>query len=240
MKKVLFQWLSRRWSHLPERKSRFYGLISVLVALVLITVCIVNLGGSGVRGSGNVKTEARSVIGFASIAFKSEGKVIVQQTGKESLTISAEDNLLPLLESRVADNVLYLGTFNNADINPTKPIEFVMEVKSLESFKMTGVGSIDAKGIQGKHLTIALTGVGNMTIEGNADSLDLSLEGVGSYQGEAFKTKKTTVQSEGVGSAVVNASEQLDVSVSGVGGVEYVGSPTIQKSGKGLGQVKQK
>ena len=105
---------------------------------------------------------------------------------------------------------------------------------------MTGVGNIEAKGIQGERLTIALTGVGNMTIEGNADSLDLMLEGVGSYQGEAFKTKRTTVQSEGVGTAVVNASEQLDVSVSGVGGVEYIGSPTVQKSGKGLGQVKQK
>ena len=30
-----------------------------------------------------------------------------------------------------------------------------MEVKSLEGFKMTGVGSIEARGIQGKHLTIA-------------------------------------------------------------------------------------
>ena len=230
----------RRWQRLPEWDSLLYGLISVLVTLILVTGCVVNLGGSGVRGSGNVKTESRSVIGFSSIAFKSEGKIMVQQTGKESLTISAEDNLLPLLESRVADSVLYLGTVNDTDINPTKPIEFAMEVKNLESFKMTGVGSIEAKGIQGKHLTITLTGVGNMTIEGNADSLDLRLEGVGSYQGEAFKTKKTTVHSEGVGSAVVNASKQLDVSVSGVGGIEYVGTPKVQKSGKGLGQVKQK
>jgi hypothetical protein len=53
------------------------------------------------------------VSGFSSIAFKSEGKATVQQTGKESLTTSAEDNLLPLLETRIVDHILYLGTINN-------------------------------------------------------------------------------------------------------------------------------
>lgn len=235
MRKVFF--LRQR---LSRRRSLLYGWMAGLVALILVTGCVFNLGGSGVRGSGLVKTESRSVAGFSSISFKSEGKVMVQQTGKESLTISAEENLLPLLETRVADHVLYLGTVNNVDINPTKPIEFVMEVKSLESFNMTGVGSIEAKGIQGKRLVIALTGVGNMTIEGTADSLDLSLDGVGSYQGDRFKTKQATVRSEGVGSAVLNVSDQLDASVSGVGSVEYIGSPKVQKSGKGLGHVKQR
>ncbi|WP_198288439.1 GIN domain-containing protein [Chamaesiphon minutus] len=105
---------------------------------------------------------------------------------------------------------------------------------------MTGVGHIEAKNIQAKHMTIALTGVGGMTIEGAADSLDLNLEGVGGYQGERFKTKQAIVYSEGVGSAVLNVSDRLDVSVSGVGSVEYIGSPKVQKSGKGLGQVKQR
>ena len=233
MSKVFFP--LRRLSY---RKSLLYGSIAVLLAL--FTGCVFNLGGSGVRGSGIIKTESRSVSGFSSIAFNSEGKVTVQQTGKESLTINAEDNLLPLLESRVTDRILSIGTVNNTDINPTKPIEFAIEVKSLEGFKMTGVGHIEAKNIQAKHMTIALTGVGDMTIEGAADSLDLSLEGVGGYQGERFKTEQAIVYSEGVGSAVLNVSDRLDVSVSGVGSVEYIGAPKVQKSGKGLGQVKQR
>jgi Putative auto-transporter adhesin, head GIN domain len=230
--------LSRRWQRLPEWKSLLYGLIAVLLAL--FTGCVFNLGGHGVRGSGIVKTESRSVSEFSSIAFKSEGKVTVQQTGKESLTISAEENLLPLLETRVTDRVLSIGTVNNANINPTKSIEFVIEVKSLEGFNMTGVGHIEAKGIQGKHLAIALTGAGDMSIEGNADSLDLNLEGVGNYDGVGFRTKQATVRSEGVGSAVLNASDRLDVSVSGIGTVEYIGSPKVQKSGEGLGHIKQR
>ncbi len=243
MRKLFFlcQRLSHRhWQHLPKWKSPLYGLMTALVALLLVTGCILNLGSNGVKGSGVVKTESRSVTGFSSIDFKSEGKVMVQQTGKESLTIIAEDNLLPLLETRVANHILYLGTVNNVDINPTKPIEFMMEVKSLESFNMTGVGSIEAKGIQGKRLAITLIGVGNMTIEGSADSLDLRLDGIGSYHGDHFQTKKATVNSDGIGGAVLNVSDQLNATVSGMGSVEYIGSPKVQKSGRGIGGIKQR
>jgi hypothetical protein len=223
---------------LSRRRSLSYGLIAALLAL--FAGCVFNLGPSGTRGSGIVKTESRSVIAFSSIAFNSEGTVTVQQTGKESLTISAEENLLPLLDTHVTNHILSIGTVNNANINPTKSIEFAIEVRSLEGFNMNGVGHIEAKGIQGKHLTIGLTGAGDMSIEGAADSLDLSLEGVGGYQGEGFKTKQATVRSEGVGGAVLNVSDQLDISVSGIGTVEYIGSPKVQKSGNGLGQVKQR
>jgi Putative auto-transporter adhesin, head GIN domain len=221
-------------------RSKRYGLVACLATLSMFVGCSFNIGSSGVRGSGIVKTESREVAGFSSISFKSVGKVTMQQTGKESLTIAAEDNILPLLESRVADNILYLTLAKDGKMNPTKPIEFVVQVKSLESLNVDGVGSIEAKGIQGKRLAVAMDGVGEVAIAGSADVLDLNLSGVGSFQGEAFKTKRATVRNSGVGSAVVNVSEQLDADLSGVGSIEYVGSPQVQRSGRGLGTVKQR
>ncbi len=221
-------------------KTKKYWLLACLVALSIFSGCYFNIGNNGVRGSGIVKTASREVSGFSSISFKSVGMVKVQQTGKESLTISAEDNLLPILEGRVVDRTLYLGTVNDAAINPSKPIEFVVEVKSLEGLNLNGVGSIEAKGIQSKRLSVSLDGVGSMTIAGSADVLDLVLSGVGGFQGEEFKTKQATVRNSGVGSAVVNVSEQLNASVSGVGAIEYVGSPQVQESVEGLGKVKKR
>ncbi len=221
-------------------KLKRHWLVTCLVALSLFSGCYFNLGSSGVRGSGIVKTESRSVAGFSSISFQSEGRVTVQQTGKESLTISAEDNLLPLLESRVADRTLYLGTVNNTDINPTKTIEFVVEVKSLESLNIKGVGSVDVKDLQGKRVSVSQDGVGSTAIAGSVDVLDLTLAGVGSFQGEKLKTKQATVRNSGVGSAVVNVSEQLDATLSGVGSVEYIGSPQVKESVQGVGTVKKR
>ncbi|HTL90069.1 MAG TPA: DUF2807 domain-containing protein [Leptolyngbya sp.] len=221
-------------------KSKRYWLLACLMAFSTFSGCFLNIGTNGIRGSGIVKTESREVAGFSSISFKSVGKVTVQQTGKESLMITAEDNILPLLESRVADNILYLTLAKDGKMNPTKAIEFVVQVKSLESLNTDGVGSIEAQGIKGKRLTVAMDGVGHVAIAGSADMLDLNLSGVGSYQGEAFETKQAIARNSGVGSAVLNVSEQLDADLSGVGSIEYVGSPQVRRSGRGLGTVKQR
>jgi Putative auto-transporter adhesin, head GIN domain len=221
-------------------RSKRYWLLACLMAFSIFSGCSFNIGSSGVRGSGIVKTESREVAGFSSISFKSVGKVTMQQTGKESLTITAEDNILSLLESRVADNILYLTIAKDSKMNPTKPIEFVVQVKSLESLNVDGVGSIEAHGIQGKRLAVAMDGVGEVAIAGSADVLDLTLSGVGSFKGEEFKTKQATVRNSGVGSAVVNVSDQLDADLSGVGSVEYIGSPQVRKSGRGVGGVKKR
>jgi len=219
-------------------KLKRYGLFICLVVLSLFVGCTFNWGET--RGSGVIKTEAREVVGFSSIASKFVGKITIQQTGRESLTIAADDNILPLLESRVADRTLYLTIAKDAHLNPTKPIEFLVEVKNLESLQIKGVGSIEAKGIQGKQLIVAWDGVGSMMIAGRVEVLDLSLSGVGSFNGEEFKTKQTTIHNDGVGGTVVNVSEQLDVTLSGVGSVEYIGSPQVHQSTKGLGSVKKR
>ncbi|UKO98733.1 GIN domain-containing protein [Nostoc sp. UHCC 0870] len=219
-------------------RSKLYGLVACLTALSLLTGCSLSLGG--LRGSGIIKTESREVGRFSSIYSKSVGKVTIQQTGKESLTITADNNILPLLESRVADNILYLTIAKDVNMNPSQPIEFVVEVKSLESLNIDGVGSIEVKGIQGKRLSVSLDGVGSIAIAGSVDVLDLDISGVGSFQGEGLKTKQATVRHMGVGSVVVNVSQQLDATVSGVGSIEYIGSPQVRESGRGLGSVKKR
>jgi Putative auto-transporter adhesin, head GIN domain len=219
-------------------RSKLLSLTACLAALSMFAGCSFILGG--VRGSGIVKTESKEVSKFSSISFKSVGKLKIQQTGKESLTISAEDNILPLLESRVADNVLYLTAAKDANFNPTKPIEFVVEVKSLERLNIDGVGSIEANGIQGKQLSVSLDGVGSIAIAGSVDVLDLSLSGVGKFQGEELRTKQAKIRHDGVGSAVINVSDRLDATLTGVGSVEYIGSPQIQESVQGVGRIKKR
>ncbi|HAH31023.1 MAG TPA: DUF2807 domain-containing protein [Elusimicrobia bacterium] len=207
-------------------------------ALCVFAGCAAKL--DGIKGSGNVKTESRVVAGFTSVSLGGMGKVILRQTGKESLVVSAEDNLLPLLESSIVDHVLKLNMANNANIHPTKPIEFIVEVVNLEGLIVSGAGNIEAGDIWGKRLSVSLSGVGNVTVSGTADELELKVSGVGGYNGEKFKTRRAVVQSSGVGKAVVNVSEQLDAEVSGVGSVEYIGSPKVRETVSGVGSVKKR
>jgi len=213
-------------------------LVSLIISTGILTGCSFTL--FGIRGDGVFKTESREVTTFSSISFESVGKLKVIQNGKESLTIAAEENILPMLESRVSDKTLYISNENKSSIDPTKPIEFIVEVKNLENLTAKAVGSIEVNGIQGKSLTVSLDGVGNVAIAGNVDLLDLELSGVGSFNGADLKTNEARILNKGVGSVVVNASEQLDASASGIGSIEYIGSPQIKESVKGMGVIKKK
>ncbi len=219
-------------------KSKLFRLTLCLAALSMFAAC--SLNWNGIRGSGIIKTESREVTTFSSISFKSVGKLKIQQTGKESLTIIAEDNILPILEGHVSGQTLYISNANKSSIDPNQPIEFIVEVKSLERLDINGVGSIEVKDIQGKRLSVSLDGVGSIAIAGNVDVLDLSLSGVGSFNGEELRAKQATVRNKGIGSAVVNVSEELDATVSGVGSIEYIGSPQVKESVKGMGAIKKR
>ena len=63
--------------------------LSVLVFAVLIGGCT----STRVDGSGNVVSESRDVSGITALEFGEDGDLFVEQTGTESLTITADDNV---------------------------------------------------------------------------------------------------------------------------------------------------
>lgn len=214
-----------------------YALVALGVLLPL-SGCGLVTSMSGVRGSGQVVTESRDVSGIRTVAFDGVGDVKVRQTGQERLQVRAEDNLVPLLTSRVENGVLHLGTAPGVSLRPTQPMEFVLEVKTLEGIKLGGAGTMEATGLDTPRLSVTLSGAGRVKVAGKGDDLIVTLSGAGAYEGADFATRRATVRSSGVGSAVVNAREELDVTLSGVGSVEYLGSPKVKKSVTGVGTVK--
>src|SRR5262249_24541080 len=79
--------------------TRLIVAIAGLAALAL-TACEVHVGRVDVvRGSGNVKSESRDVRDFDRVGVSGVGTLTITQGSTESLTIQAEDNLLPLLRS---------------------------------------------------------------------------------------------------------------------------------------------
>lgn len=215
------------------------GVLGVAIVGLAITLagCAVNLGG--VTGSGNVKTETRQVSGFTKIQFSGVGALNITQADKESLSVSAEDNLLPLLASTVSGDTLTLGVKPGNNIRPTRPITYTLTLKHLASVHLSGAGSIHATGIQTSALDIDLSGAGQMTIDGSAQSQTVLLSGVGSYSARGLQTASTQVTISGAGSATVSASQTLTATVSGAGSVTYYGLPQVTKSISGAGSVNQ-
>jgi Putative auto-transporter adhesin, head GIN domain len=207
------------------------------VAFALMIVALVVTACSVTKGSGKVVSQTREVSGFSKVELSGSGELTIEKTGTESLTISAEDNLLPELTSEVSDGTLTLGTKPNTTITPTKPIIYSLTVKDLSGIAVSGSGSARVSNLTTNSLTTEISGSGTITASGTVNDQDVAISGSGDYQGEQLTSKTAKVQISGSGAASVFATDLLDVKISGSGTLTYGGNPQITQEISGSGKL---
>lgn len=212
----------------------------------------------GVRGSGDVISESREVSGFTRIVLEGSGRVSIEVTGDESLTIEAEDNLMPLLTSEVEDGVLVLRS--NEAISPTRDIVYMITAATLEGVTIQGSGEVGAPDVDApafeaivsgsgelflpdlttEELVVRISGSGDAEVSGSASHLELDLSGSGSYLGEELVAMTANVDNSGSGEATVNVSDNLKATLSGSGEIIYFGEPTsVDSAVSGSGEIEE-
>ncbi len=210
------------------------SLVVLLAALATLS-CI----RPGVEGSGNVITENRDVSGFNEIVLGGIGRVEVEVTGTESLTIEAEDNIMPVLESRVRNGRLVLDTTRN--IAPNEEIIYTITAATLDGLSISGSGVVEASGVDTTDFRADISGSGDVSVEGTITGLlSVSISGSGEFDGESLTAPVGHIEVSGSGNAVVNVTDSLEVDVSGSGDIEYLGSPSVDSDVSGSGEVVQR
>ncbi|HET9110409.1 MAG TPA: head GIN domain-containing protein [Ktedonobacterales bacterium] len=209
-------------------------------ALDLVTGLGARVSGEaqGPVGSGVVVTESREVSGFTRIKLAGFGTLNITQTGTESLSITADDNILPHLTSEVVDGTLELGVKPRLSFRPMKHITYTVTVNSLDGIQLTGAGTVHASGIQTQSLSVMISGAGDMTISGSAPLQTVKISGAGNYDASELQTESSEVTISGAGNARINASRTLNATVSGAGAVKYTGSPQVSQRITGIGSVR--
>jgi hypothetical protein len=202
-----------------------------ILSVAFLTGCV------GVRGSGNVISEPRTVSGFDSIALSGDGQLIIEQGDSDSLTVTADDNLLPYLTSDVSGKELRLSTRNGTSVNPSRRVVYHVSLKKLQDIALSGSGSVDASHVNTDRLKISVSGSADIRTSGNAGQQDISISGSADYHGEDLKTKIASIEISGAAKAVVAVSDKLDASVSGAGSIEYVGDPVVTQQVSGAGSI---
>jgi len=230
----------------------------VLPACLLVAGCLNLSSWSGVKGSGNIVSEVRPVSDFDRVLLSGSGHLSISQGDQESLTIEADDNLLPLIQSRVADRALHLGP-EHGSLAPTKTIRYRLQLKNLkeldlsgsleaeaESIKtgrlvlrISGSGKIRVPKLETAELDVGVSGSGDIELGGKADRQQISISGSGNYRAGDCASQNTTVDVSGSGDATVWARLTLDAHVSGSGDISYYGSPRINSHVSGSGGIHQ-
>ena len=236
----------------------FLVLITCLISTILAANVSCNI--SLVRGSGNVISEDRAVSGFSKVSVSGSGNLFIEQGDEESLTIEAEDNILPLIITEVSGNTLKIGFKTGTSISTIKSIEFHLKVKELDSISASGSGTINCSGLSTENLSIKTngsrmadisnlkatsidinsSGSGNITLAGTTDSQNIESSGSFKYFAEDLKSSSCVINSSGSCNLLVNVSDDLNIKASGSVKVTYIGTPTITQKTSGSATIKSK
>ena len=142
-----------------------YSVIVFLIAALVLSACNVTLDlPNVVRGSGKLATESRTISGFTRIVVNGSGDAQITLGDSESLSIEAEDNILPLITSDVVNGTLTLGFKNNTSVSTTRPIRFTITVKSLNSIELNGSGNSTVGNVNTDAMAMVLRGSGNISL----------------------------------------------------------------------------
>ena len=227
-------------------------------ALAVGAVIGCNVLGPATDGSGTPATESRDVGDVTEVALVGVGDLVVVPGERTKLVVTADDNLLPLLETKSEGGKLTLGVKSGHNVNPKTPITFTLVVDRLERLSITGSGNAAGEGLTGEKLELKVSGSGNvsmtgldykevsatisgsgeMTLGGTAERLTSTISGSGDVNAKELKAATGDVTVSGSGDVTLWATGELKARVSGSGDVRYKGSPRVDQKVSGSGTVK--
>jgi hypothetical protein len=245
----------------PDRRESLRLLMLTAAAGVLLP----SLAFARTVGSGRAQTETRTVAHFDAIAVSGGIQLTVRQGSTEGLQLSADDNLLPLIETVVEPgrqgSTLKIRVRRGESISTRLPMKATVDVITLQALSLAGSGRVDLGSLQTKDLRLSLAGSGDVRLDAlSADSLHVRISGSGNVQGSGrsgqlnikisgsgdvdltpMAADEVSVGIAGSGDAQVTANKSLSVSIAGSGDVTYGGTATaISSSVAGSGKVKRR
>lgn len=117
-------------------------IVAASIAAILFSSCNAKINISGVDGSGNVIKQTRSVSNFTKIDVNRGLNVIVEQSDAFSVEVEADDNLVPIITTKVENGTLVISTDENIDEAAAKNIYVKMpELTKVESSSGSSVNN---------------------------------------------------------------------------------------------------
>jgi hypothetical protein len=244
------------------KRSRRLALACIVLAASAFTATATGMfeSESGwIAGSGVLRTENRTVPAFSQIVVEGSGDVALRQGLAQSLSVEADDNVLPAVKTEVIGGVLHLGFKDGTHVSGMRRLEFRITAVRIEGITISGSGSVHGKStlasgsmrldiggsgsidteLDTARLDAGISGSGSIAVNGHADRLAVTINGSGGFSGRELKCADAEVHINGSGDAAVMATDTIDITIAGSGSVTYGGGAKATIQSTGSGRVRQ-
>jgi hypothetical protein len=205
------------------------------VVLSVFAVCFVSSGAIYAQAEQTKKI----LENFTSITLNGTFDVTLVQGTENSVSVK-EGNIEELVSAEVKDNNLVLKnakksasdvtiTFinlNKLELSASGDVTAPDTIRS-DKFEILLNGAVsDLKlNVNVKELSTVISGAGDVTLKGTADSHFIQIKGAGDVKAYDLATNTTNVEILGAGDAKVNAKQELKGEINGAGNITYLQEP---------------
>ena len=213
-----------------------------------------------VVGEGPLVTQTRSVGNFTGVSSEMSGKVNFTIAPDYKVEITAQQNILDVLNTNVVDGVLHIDFKNNVRVRQHEDLLINITAPYADYFRLSGSGNMNVQGdIAADNLKLTLSGSGDITVQnaviadkidadvsgsgnisianGSAVNEDVDISGSGKVEMAGVDAENAVTHTSGSGDVKLSLSKNLDVHISGSGSVFYHGNPIISTHISGSGRV---
>ena len=210
-----------------------------------------------VSGSGNLITETRLLDSVNRVELTISADLEIQQGARESITITADDNIFGVLQTEVSDGTLTIGYKPWVNLRNVQQPKLVLRVKSLHGLMATSSGKItvdslttgdfnlslnsscimNVQNIQADKITAKISSTGYIKIQGIASSLEVDITSSGSFVAGGLQVQEANVTLASSGNATLWVVKTLVANLSSSGSVYYYGHPTINQHTSSSGHL---
>lgn len=221
-------------------------------------IMLATLNGCSVfctEGEGEIRTEARELDDFNSIALDISADVTVIKGAEAKAEIETYGNLLEKIKAKISRGKLKVSS--SGCISADKKIKIKITLPELEGLEINGSGNIrvpdtfmvdkinleiNGSGDINASLIAAkieseIHGSGNIILTGSANINNVEIFGSGDIKAENLPCNESNIEVNGSGDVYVYAIRNLDVDVNGSGTVHYKGKPQVNSKVNGSGKV---
>ncbi|MBN2446104.1 MAG: DUF2807 domain-containing protein [Phycisphaerae bacterium] len=188
------------------------------------------------HGSGVLVSESRTVEGFNAVTLKGSSDVTIEIGEAQSVQVTADDNLLPLISTEVHDGCLVIGA--QGSYTTRQRIKVAIVSPELREAEIHGSGDMNIQGVGGESLHLVIEGSGDINAAGTVDTARLVVDGSGDINASKLKARHVVAEVNGSGNIRAHADEELDAAVNGSGDIRYSGKPNLVNRAVSSGTIR--
>lgn len=199
--------------------------------------------------SGDIETRVEDASGFTRVSASVSFQIELSQAEEFSITVSADNNLMPLVEVEERGGTLHLGLKDPVNIQGNATLRAVITLPTFEGLDLSGatratlsgfrepagveILASGASSVSGElsagSVTVDLSGASTVSLEGFAFTGDLQASGASRLELIDFELTTASVDVSGASSAEVTVRGEITAAkASGASRILYRGDPTIK------------